>query len=100
VRYFEDEVCAVLRALPSMPTLRRVGSFANFVPQGAGALQSAPIDLWDQITSQLLQLGVAFLPTGKIFLSTAHSREDVDRTISALGSVVDQLANRGPRPLV
>jgi glutamate-1-semialdehyde 2,1-aminomutase len=97
--YFETEVCGVLEALPYGPALRRIGSFANFVPQAADAPLDAPADLWDRITSRMLQRGVAFLPTGKIFLSTAHTREDVDQTVAALSRVVEQLIESTDRPL-
>jgi glutamate-1-semialdehyde 2,1-aminomutase len=87
--YFEDSVQSVFDRLPYRPTLRRVGSFANFVPQSDGAPGSAPADIWDRITAGTLARGVAFLPTGKIFLSTRHTREDVDRTADVLSEVVD-----------
>ena len=89
--YFESEVRSVLDVLPYKPTLRRIGSFANFVPESEDAAGHAPAGLWDLITSELLPRGVAFLPTGKIFLSTEHTRDDVDRTVSTLSEVVDVL---------
>jgi glutamate-1-semialdehyde 2,1-aminomutase len=90
-RYFETEVQSVFDRLPYRPTLRRVGSFANFVPQSDGAPAVAPVDAWDRITAGALVRGVAFLPTGKIFLSTKHTLEDVDQTVAVLSEVVDEL---------
>jgi glutamate-1-semialdehyde 2,1-aminomutase len=72
--------------------LRRIGSFANFVPAAEDASINANAGLWNRITSEMLQRGVTLLPTGKSFLSTAHTCEDVDRTVAALSRVVDQLS--------
>ncbi|CAN5167474.1 glutamate-1-semialdehyde 2,1-aminomutase [soil metagenome] len=89
--YFDEGMQSVFDRLPYRPTLRRVGSFANFVPQSAGSLAQAPTDLWDRITAGTLVRGVAFLPTGKIFLSTSHTHEDVDRTVFVVGEVIDEI---------
>ncbi|WP_330255738.1 aspartate aminotransferase family protein [Nocardia sp. NBC_00565] len=89
--YFQSGVQSVFDRLPYRPTSRRVGSFATFVPQSDGAAVAAPADIWDRITAGTLARGVAFLPTGKIFLSTEHTRADVDRTVDVLGEVVDGL---------
>lgn len=90
--YFEAGVQSVFDRLSYRPTLRRVGSFANFVPQTDPAVELAPAGLWDRITAGTVARGVAFLPTGKIFLSIEHSIEDVDRTVAVLGEVVDEIA--------
>jgi glutamate-1-semialdehyde 2,1-aminomutase len=89
--YFESGVQSVFDRLSYRPTLRRVGSFANFVPQSDGSPTAAPAGLWDRITAATLARGVAFLPTGKIFLSTEHSYEDVDRTVAVLAEVIDEI---------
>lgn len=86
--YFEAGMQSAFDTLPSRPTLRRIGSFANFVPASDGAIEPAPADLWDRITSGMLARGVALLPTGKIFLSTEHTREDVDQTVAVLNEVI------------
>ncbi|TCN53385.1 glutamate-1-semialdehyde 2,1-aminomutase [Rhodococcus sp. SMB37] len=93
--YFESGIQSVFDRLPFRPTLSRVGSFAAFVPQSAGSIVAAPEDIWDRITAGALARGVAFLPTGKIFLSTEHTLADVDRTVAVLGEVVDELVHDG-----
>lgn len=92
---FEAGVQSVFDRLSCRPTLRRVGSFATFVPQSAESSVCAPADLWDRITAGTLKRGVAFLPTGKIFLSTEHTQVDVDQTVAVLDDVVDELLRDG-----
>jgi glutamate-1-semialdehyde 2,1-aminomutase len=91
--YFESGVQSVFDRLVCRPTLRRVGSFAAFVAQPDSSTVAAPADIWDRITAGTLARGVAFLPTGKIFLSTEHAVADVDRTVAVLSEVVDELVH-------
>ncbi|MER7539930.1 hypothetical protein ABTX77_34920 [Streptomyces sp. NPDC097704] len=53
-------------------------------------LQSVP-DLDATGLHGMLANGVAFMPSGKVFLSTAHHRTDVDATADALEKVLRQL---------
>jgi glutamate-1-semialdehyde 2,1-aminomutase len=94
--YFAAGVQSAFDRLPYRPTVRRVGSFASFVPQTDESIAVAPEGIWDRITAGALVRGVAFLPTGKIFLSTRHTSEDVDRTVEVLTEVVDEILEETP----
>jgi glutamate-1-semialdehyde 2,1-aminomutase len=39
----------------------------------------------------MLRAGIMFMPSGKIFLSTAHSESDVDQTADALAKLLSRI---------
>ena len=85
---FEREMTAVLGAVPSAGTLNRVGSLLQYVPdRGATGLHGTG-GLWDRILAGMLNEGFLFMPSGKIFLSTAHSTADIEATAHALRTVL------------
>lgn len=77
---FEAEVGAVLRAAGSVGDLRRVGSLLQFIPHGRATSLHGTGGTWSEIAEAMLESGVAFMPSGKIFLSTAHTAEDIRLT--------------------
>jgi glutamate-1-semialdehyde 2,1-aminomutase len=88
---FESGLQNVFDQLPFRPTFRRIGSLLYFVPASIDTAGGPPADLWDTVTADMLRHGIALLPSGKIFLSTAHTQSDVDRTVAALEKTVQNL---------
>ncbi|MFD5294070.1 aspartate aminotransferase family protein [Streptomyces mutabilis] len=88
---FELVIGDLLASAPRVARLKRVGSLLQF-DQGSDAtsLHGAG-GLWPQILDGMLAGGVMFMPSGKIFLSTAHRRADIDATADALEKVLGQL---------
>lgn len=87
---FEQSVGAVLGAAPGRGSLRRVGSLLQYVPDGGGTGLHGTGGRWDLILDGMLRRGFLFMPSGKVFLSTAHTASDVDATAEALATVLDQ----------
>jgi glutamate-1-semialdehyde 2,1-aminomutase len=48
-------------------------------------------------TAALLRHGVATLPRGVMYLSTAHTDDDIEVTLDALGEVIASLAKSRPK---
>jgi glutamate-1-semialdehyde 2,1-aminomutase len=88
---FEDRVGAVLAAQPGRGSLNRVGSLLQYVPEGGATGLHGTGGLWDQILDGMLRRGVLFMPSGKVFLSTAHTTSDVEATAEALDKVLCEL---------
>lgn len=82
---FEEEISTVLTDAATGSGLRRVGSLLQFVP---GDDQATSLHgtggLWSGISAAMLEAGVVFTPSGKIFLSTAHSAADIRQTAERL----------------
>jgi len=92
---FEDRVLQVFDRMPGHPGLSRVGSLLNFVPPAdIGAQEQRR--LWDAVIEDMLGRGVVLLPSGKIFLSTAHTVDDVERTVDAFEQTLRQLSELQP----
>ncbi len=87
---FQERVQQVFDGIPGRPGLSRVGSLLNFVPP-ADLDVDGRRRLWDAIISDMLGRGVVLLPSGKIFLSTAHTPDDVEITVRALEQTSKQL---------
>ena len=43
---------------------------------------------WGEILEGMLRSGFMFMPSGKVFLSTAHTSSDIDATAEALEQVL------------
>lgn len=100
---FERSLQSVFDQLPFRPTFRRIGSLLYFVPASIETAEGPPVDLWDTVTADMLRQGIALLPSGKVFLSTAHTQTDVDQTVEALEKTVHNLdtfrcSYEGPTP--
>ncbi|GAB4009915.1 aspartate aminotransferase family protein [Nocardioides ultimimeridianus] len=85
---FEQRVGAVLAAGEERGGLHRVGSLLQYVPAGGSTGLHGTGGLWDQILAGMLREGFLFMPSGKVFLSTAHTASDVDATAEALDRVL------------
>jgi glutamate-1-semialdehyde 2,1-aminomutase len=88
---FEDKVGAVLAAEPGRGSLNRVGSLLQYVPEGGGTGLHGTGGHWDAILDGMLRRGFLFMPSGKVFLSTAHTTSDVEATAEALDKVLCEL---------
>ncbi|TWS26321.1 aminotransferase class III-fold pyridoxal phosphate-dependent enzyme [Tsukamurella sputi] len=88
---FEAEVGAVLSDAGSVGDLRRVGSLLQFVPHGRGTSLHGTGGTWSEIAGAMLESGVVFMPSGKIFLSTAHTAEDIRLTAERFGEALRRL---------
>jgi glutamate-1-semialdehyde 2,1-aminomutase len=88
---FERVVGGLLASAPQAARLRRVGSLLQFVPDHEATGLHGTRGLWPQILGGMLAHGVMFMPSAKIFLSTAHRQADIDATADALDKVLRQL---------
>ena len=84
---------AVLAAAPGGGSLNRVGSLLQYVPEGGGTGLHGTGGMWGQILDGALRNGVLFMPSGKVFLSAAHTSADVDVTVAAVDAALRQLQN-------
>ncbi|MFF2653939.1 aspartate aminotransferase family protein [Streptomyces sp. NPDC058045] len=78
-----DVTAAVNQAGPVvqvLPGLDRCDTFAQFL--------AGDQEWYDALTVELLRRGVFALPGGRWYLSTAHTRADVDTTVQAFGEAV------------
>jgi glutamate-1-semialdehyde 2,1-aminomutase len=89
--YFGAVVGAALDTVPSSGSFNRVGSLLQYVPaDGATGLHGTG-GLWGVILEGMVRQGFLFMPSGKVFLSTAHAASDVEATAEALEKVLRQL---------
>ncbi|VVJ21893.1 aminotransferase [Amycolatopsis camponoti] len=85
---FETLVGGVLRSVPGCGSFNRVGSLLRYVSaDGATGLRGTG-GLWTVILEGMLRQGFLFMPSGKVFLSTAHTTADIEATAGALGQVL------------
>jgi glutamate-1-semialdehyde 2,1-aminomutase len=61
-------------------TVRRIGSLLTVAEDGTASDQK----LWPSITEEMVHHGVIALPTGKIFVSTAHTEADIEQFAAAV----------------
>jgi glutamate-1-semialdehyde 2,1-aminomutase len=88
---FERVIGGLLASAPHAASLRRVGSLLQFVPDDEATGLHGTGGLWPQILGGMLAHGVMFMPSAKIFLSTAHRQADIDATADALDKVLRQV---------
>ncbi|MBB2890982.1 aspartate aminotransferase family protein [Flexivirga oryzae] len=88
---FERAVGGVLAEEPGGGALHRVGSLLQYVPSGGGTGLHGTGGLWELILAGMLREGFLFMPSGKVFLSAAHSASDVRATAEALSTVLGRL---------
>ena len=89
--YFGVVAGAALDTVPGSGSFNRVGSLLQYVPaDGATGLHGTG-GLWGVILEGMLRQGFLFMPSGKVFLSTAHTTSDVEATAEALEKVLRQL---------
>lgn len=85
---FEQAVGGVLAEVPGSGSLNRVGSLLQYVPDGGGTGLHGTGGPWESILAGVVRAGFLFMPSGKIFLSAAHSRPDIQATAEALSTVL------------
>ncbi|MEV4143572.1 aminotransferase class III-fold pyridoxal phosphate-dependent enzyme [Amycolatopsis sp. NPDC049691] len=69
---------------PGSGSFNRVGSLLQYVPAGGATGLHGTGGLWTVILEGMLRQGFLFLPSGKVFLSTAHTTADTEATAEAL----------------
>jgi glutamate-1-semialdehyde 2,1-aminomutase len=85
---FETRVGAVLGSVADGGTLNRVGSLLQYVPDGGGTGLHGTGGTWGQILEGALRHRVLFMPSGKVFLSVAHTTEDIEVAAAAVASAL------------
>lgn len=88
---FELVIGDLLASAPGAARLKRVGSLLQFDQESDATSLHGAGGLWPRILDGMLAGGVMFMPSGKIFLSTAHRQRDIDATADALEKVLGQL---------
>ncbi|MBD0692080.1 aspartate aminotransferase family protein [Streptomyces sp. CBMA123] len=85
---FEALVGGALGPSSDFGRFNRVGSLLQYVPAGGATGLHGTGGLWTVILEGMLRQGVLFMPSGKVFLSTAHTTADVEATAEALDRVL------------
>jgi glutamate-1-semialdehyde 2,1-aminomutase len=94
---FERTVGGALASVPDSGSLNRVGSLLQYVPPGGGTGLHGTGGPWAAILEGMVRRGVLFMPSGKVFLSTAHTTDDVAATAEALEEVLVQMRTLQPQ---
>jgi glutamate-1-semialdehyde 2,1-aminomutase len=58
------------------------------VPEGGATGIHGTGGLWSVILEGMVRRGFLFMPSGKVFLSVAHTTDDIDATAVALDKVL------------
>lgn len=85
---FSDEIGLVLAEFGVRAQLNRVGSLLQFAPTDGATELGGTGGIWRSILGGMLAEGVMFTPSGKIFLSTAHTADDISSTAESLRKVL------------
>lgn len=85
---FEKLVGGALDTVPDGGSFNRVGSLLQYVPAGGATGLHGTGGRWGEILEGMLRSGFMFMPSGKVFLSTAHTSSDIDATAEALEQVL------------
>ncbi|GAB3302600.1 glutamate-1-semialdehyde 2,1-aminomutase [Epidermidibacterium keratini] len=85
---FETLVGGALGAHPQGGSFSRVGSLLQYVPATGTTELHGTGGLWEVILEGMLRQGFLFMPSGKVFLSTAHAMSDIEATSAALERVL------------
>ncbi|MEU1208361.1 aminotransferase class III-fold pyridoxal phosphate-dependent enzyme [Nocardia sp. NPDC005825] len=91
---FEQAVTDVLISAGAPGSVRRVGSLLQFVPRDETTSLHGTDGLWTEIAAGMVEAGAVFMPSGKIFLSTAHTPADIQETAVLLERVLQQISAR------
>ncbi|WP_280211342.1 aspartate aminotransferase family protein [Nocardia cyriacigeorgica] len=91
---FHSVVGAVLGSVPGSGSFNRVGSLLQYVPPGGTTGLHGTGGLWTTIMEGMLRQGFLFMPSGKIFLSTAHTTADIEATAAALLQAISLSSSR------
>lgn len=88
---FEALVGGALRSVPDCGSFNRVGSLLQFVPAAGATGLHGTGGLWTVILEGMLRRGFLFMPSGKVFLSTAHATADIEATAEALDQLLQHV---------
>ncbi|MFF0435639.1 aspartate aminotransferase family protein [Streptomyces sp. NPDC004327] len=88
---FEAVVGGVLGSSPDFGRFNRVGSLLQYVPADGTTGLHGTGGIWTEILEGMLRQGFLFMPSGKVFLSTAHTTADVEATAEALDRLLRKL---------
>ncbi len=88
---FESVVGGVLGSVPGSGSFNRVGSLLQYVPAGGATGLHGTGGLWTVLLEGMVREGVLLMPSGKVFLSTAHTASDIEATGEALERVLRRL---------
>ncbi|MFJ9831726.1 aspartate aminotransferase family protein [Streptomyces sp. NPDC101169] len=81
---FEALVGGALASCPGSGRFNRVGSLLQYVPAGGATGLHGTGGIWTTILEGMLRRGFLFMPSGKVFVSTAHTTADIEATAEAL----------------
>ncbi|WP_031068176.1 aspartate aminotransferase family protein [Streptomyces sp. NRRL WC-3742] len=87
---FEALVGGALGSSPDFGRFNRVGSLLQYVPAGGATGLHGTGGTWTAILEGMLRQGVLFMPSGKVFLSTAHTTADIEATAEALHRLLEK----------
>ncbi|MFJ9782867.1 aspartate aminotransferase family protein [Amycolatopsis sp. NPDC101161] len=93
---FESLVGGALGSVPGRGRFNRVGSLLQYVPAGGATGLHGTGGLWSVLLEGMLRQGFLFMPSGKVFLSTAHTTSDIEATAEALGKLLPPEAGCAP----
>ncbi len=85
---FEALVGGALGSVPGCGGFTRVGSLLQYVPAGGATGLHGTGGFWTVLLEGMLRQGFLFMPSGKFFLSTAHTTSDIEATAEALGKLL------------
>ncbi|WP_409466142.1 aspartate aminotransferase family protein [Amycolatopsis sp. GA6-003] len=85
---FEALVGGALASVPGSGGFNRVGSLLQYVPEGGATGLHGTGGLWTVLLEGMLREKFLFMPSGKVFLSTAHIAADLEATAEALEKVL------------
>ncbi|ROP46924.1 aspartate aminotransferase family protein [Streptomyces sp. PanSC9] len=88
---FEALVGGVLGSSPDFGRFNRIGSLLQYVPAGGATGLHGTGGLWRVILEGMLRQGFLFMPSGKVFVSTAHTTVDIEATAEALDRLLRKL---------
>ncbi|MFJ1751907.1 aspartate aminotransferase family protein [Kitasatospora sp. NPDC088134] len=88
---FEARVGGALGPSGDFGRFHRVGSLLQHVPAGGATGLHGTGGTWTAILEGMLRRGFLFMPSGKVFLSTAHTTADIGATAEALHRLLEKL---------
>ncbi|GAB4009955.1 aspartate aminotransferase family protein [Nocardioides ultimimeridianus] len=88
---FERLVGGALAERPDVGRFNRVGSLLQFVPASEAIGLQGSGGHWSAILDGMVRQGFLLMPPGKVFLSTAHTRDDIEATADAFAKVLPSL---------
>ena len=89
---FEGVVGRVLGSAPGAGSLARVGSLLQYLPGDGHTDLHGTSGLWGRVLEGMLRRGFLFMPSGKVFLSTAHTESQVRQTAEAWADVLTEVS--------